>query len=91
MVRGRARVQRRRAARRQGVGLAAPSAPATRAPSLLLSVKDAALAQDWFDKLLTEDGATTATTTVRRHDDHDAREAGHAGRSAWRSSTARSR
>ena len=30
---------------------------------LLLSIKNAALAQDWFDKLLTENGATTATTT----------------------------
>jgi len=29
---------------------------------LLLSVKNAALAQDWFDQLLTEGGATTTTT-----------------------------
>ena len=39
-----------------------PSAAANAHALLLLSVKNAALAQDWFDKLLTENGATTATT-----------------------------
>ena len=42
--------------------VASPSAAANTHALLLLSVKNAALAQDWFDQLLTEGGATTATT-----------------------------
>ena len=75
-----------------GASLRATAVDSTRALALL-SIKDAALAQAWFDAPVRErrhDRRPRPTTAPRSH---DAREAGRrtGRRSAWRSSTARSR